>query len=480
MSLAILSNMNMGIGSQPQKKRKKTKEKKTRVVTPCQDGIHVRVFCAFGCGTCYKTLPREVDQKGWAKTLRKLNAHESQRCSCNPNATRVSGKTKAKKKAVVDELIQGWETALLKNLATTMQQQIRFLRALPPATSDGLDVAKQINLLQGSLENTKEFIATITSDEKVREANKLHAAKLAEEERARMLEASSRALSAAEALDSGLGHIWTEPTFQDKDEWRKELDMVIEMERVECEARLNQTDENAVGVFWTEPTQASAAERAATLEQVKIEEEKERQLRMIAPADPFDEALGVFWEDKVIFHEDQDLTNAAEYARTAKLESAERARRLATKSDTVRHRQVTRLKTIWPQFTCALQRRFPGRIVQPFVDAQPSRAGPVKTDVPQLHPFPSKRRRDCVSSSRVNTKNRRLERLERLDQRRAPEPPGPLPLDVCFADMEPLDPLDLVDVNGSLGPVSPPSSFTDNDEFLHALDELLEMDTTLL
>jgi hypothetical protein len=211
----------------------------------------VNVFGQWGCGVCYKTLPKESDQKAWAKTLRKLNAHESQRCPCNPNATRVSCKAKAKKKAVVDELMLDWETALLKNHVEILQQQIRFLRALPPAS--GLDVDKQIDLLQGSLENTKDFIATITSDEKVREANKLKAAKLAEDERTRILQAASRALTEVESMDLGVGHIWTEPTFQNKDDWQKELDMVVQMEDEECAARMNQTDDNAVGVFWTQP-----------------------------------------------------------------------------------------------------------------------------------------------------------------------------------------------------------------------------------
>merc|ERR1711881_240721 len=120
---------------------------------------------------------------------------------------------------------------------------------------DGLDVAKQITLLQGSLEHTKDFIATITSDEKVREANKLKAAKLAAEERARMLKATSRRLSESESLDSGVHHIWTEPIFQDSEEWQNELDEVIRLEENERSHRVNQDDSDAVGVFWTQPTE---------------------------------------------------------------------------------------------------------------------------------------------------------------------------------------------------------------------------------
>jgi len=475
----------------------------------CQDGALVEVFCSWGCGVSYKSLPKHVDQQAWAKTLRKLNAHESQRCPCNPNATRVSGKAKAKKKAVVDELMHDWETALLKNHIEILQQQIRFLKKLPSATINSgteLNVAKQIGLLEGSLECTKQFIATITSDEKEREANKLKAAKLVEDERSRLLEDSSRELSAAESLDAGIGHIWTEPTYQNKEEWQKTLDMVINMEEDERTARINQTDEDAVGVFWTEPTEPLPAEREADLERVLREEEAERTLRLTVPADPYDPAVGVFWQDKEI---EDDLLKIEKWACTAKLETTERARRLADKDNQIAPRHLERLNRLWPQFTRALRKRFPGRIVQALskqasvsrVDNSlaPSKAA-MKTElstqacshsvVPLLrlerqpnaqrrrvhfrtHPqtplrAPNKRPRECCASH-VNAKSRRLEEI----------PPLPtLRLDDSFSE---IDPLALVlDTNDSGGPVSPPSIFTDNDDFLDALDDILLMDTALL
>lgn len=468
----------------------------------CQDGALVEVFCAYGCGVSYKSLPKHVDQNAWAKTLRKLNAHESQRCPCNPNATRVSGKAKAKKQAVVDELMHDWETALLRNHIEIIQQQIRFLQTLSetvdPRTE--LNVGKQIGLLQGSLQHTKEFIATITADEKEREANKLKAAKLAEDERTRLLEASSRALTEAEALDAGVGHIWTEPTFQSKEEWQQTYDMVIEMEENERTARINQTDENAVGVFWTEPTEPSPAERETTLERVIMEEEAERALRLTVPADPYDEAVGVFWADKEI---EDDLLKTERWACTAKIEAVERARRVADKDyQTVPVDHLERLNRFWPQFTHALRRRFPGRVVpapskrQSVSCADNALAQPpaaIKTESPPTQPchhsivpmlqlnrkqptqhvhvkpqplrFPNKRAREFLPSH-VNAKSRRLEELPS---------PTTLRLDFSFSD---IDPLALV-LDESEGPVSPPSTFTENDDFLEALDDILRMDTSL-
>ena len=461
----------------------------------CQDGPLVEVFCSWGCGVSYKSLPKHLDQQAWAKTLRKLNAHESQRCPCNPSATRVSGKVKAKKKAVVDELMHDWERALLKNHIEILQQQIIFLKKLPSATIDAgteLNVAKQIGLLEGSLESTKQFIATITSDEKAREANKLKAGKLVEDERSRLLEASSRELSAAESMDAGIGHIWTEPTYQNKEEWLQTLEMVIDMEESERTLRLNQTDENAVGVFWTEPTEPSPAEREADLQRVKREEEAERILRMTDPADPYDPAVGVFWKDKEI---EGDLLKTKRWARTATLEAAERVRRLAyTDNRSASGRTRQRLSRVWPQFTRALRKRFPGRMVQalskqasvsrvenclapstavtkaesacshsvvPLLRPNDHRQVHFRTQTPSQTPF--KRPRECCASH-VNSKSRRLNHTPPL--------PTLLPED-SFSDIDPFG-LEL-DIHDSEGPVSPPSIFTDNEDFLDALDDIMNM-----
>merc|ERR1712048_177260 len=101
--------------------------------------------------------------------------------------------------------------------------------------------------------------------------------------------------------------------------------------------------------------------------------------------------------------------------------------------------------------------------------------------VPHVSQFharsPTKRRREFVPAySAVQTKTRRMD--PRLDPRASPrEAIAPLPLDVSFSEINPLDALG--EIPDDAGPVSPPSSFTDNDEFLSALDELLEMDTSL-
>lgn len=500
MALAIPSAF-IKVELQPRRKRKKTKERKDRLVRPCKDGICVNVFCSWGCGVSYKSHSKHVDQKAWAKTLRKLNAHESQRCPCNPHATRVSGKAKAKKRAAVDELMHDWETVLLGNHVEILQQQIRFLRALPTiADNTGLDVGKQIDLLQGSLDHTKDFIATITSDEKVREARKLKAAKLASEERARMLKAASRRLTEAESMESGVRHIWTEPTFADSDEWQKELDEVIEMEEAERTLRMKDED-TGVGVFWTHPTEPSAEEHRNVLAEVIAEEEKERELRVQDPAHPDDPAVGVFWtEESIDLDLELDLLKTPQYARTAKIEATERVRRMTTCSGE-QARQAKHVAAFWPQFTKALRRRFPERNVQPatkpvtkpatkpepvttprlpLTPSRNSRTVPMLPPLAQIHSrkrmhqpmhqaprFPIKRPRGFVPQCNANVKNRRLHQPAYAQPM---APPPRLRLDADFDELQPLCEEE---------DMSPPSSFTDNDEFLIALDELLEIDTSL-
>ena len=72
------------------KKKRKAVTKKSRAVSAvpgATDGAIV-VFCAYGCGISYTTYPRNVNRPHWHKTLRKLNAHESQRCPRNEDRKR--------------------------------------------------------------------------------------------------------------------------------------------------------------------------------------------------------------------------------------------------------------------------------------------------------------------------------------------------------------------------------------------------------
>ena len=73
-------------------KRKKSCVKKSRVVSAVPGSNKVVVFCVHGCGISYTTVPMHVDKPAWHKTLRKLNAHESQRCPKNAACQRCPRK----------------------------------------------------------------------------------------------------------------------------------------------------------------------------------------------------------------------------------------------------------------------------------------------------------------------------------------------------------------------------------------------------
>lgn len=82
-------------GQQKQKqKRAKRKScvKKKRVISSIPGSRDVVVFCAHGCGISYTTPPQHLDKLVWHKTIRKLNAHESQRCPKNEERTRCPRK----------------------------------------------------------------------------------------------------------------------------------------------------------------------------------------------------------------------------------------------------------------------------------------------------------------------------------------------------------------------------------------------------
>jgi len=62
------------------KTRKPRGRKKTRKVIPIPGTQEVFVHCAYNCGRSYRAKKCGLDKKEWHKTLRKLNAHEAQRC----------------------------------------------------------------------------------------------------------------------------------------------------------------------------------------------------------------------------------------------------------------------------------------------------------------------------------------------------------------------------------------------------------------
>eukprot|EP00591_Stephanopyxis_turris_P006027 CAMPEP_0195520256 /NCGR_PEP_ID=MMETSP0794_2-20130614/16480_1 /TAXON_ID=515487 /ORGANISM="Stephanopyxis turris, Strain CCMP 815" /LENGTH=552 /DNA_ID=CAMNT_0040649575 /DNA_START=68 /DNA_END=1726 /DNA_ORIENTATION=+ len=72
--------------------KRKSCVKKSRVVSAVPGTNKVVVFCAHGCGISYTTVPHHVNKKEWHKTVRKLNAHESQRCPKNPDSQRCPRK----------------------------------------------------------------------------------------------------------------------------------------------------------------------------------------------------------------------------------------------------------------------------------------------------------------------------------------------------------------------------------------------------
>lgn len=87
---------NEGRRRATRKRRKPRGPKKTRVVEPIVEDAtqgplgRVRVHCAYGCGRTYVTVPCERNREEWHRTLRKLNAHESQRCRMNPAIVHAS------------------------------------------------------------------------------------------------------------------------------------------------------------------------------------------------------------------------------------------------------------------------------------------------------------------------------------------------------------------------------------------------------
>ena len=61
------------------------------------------VHCAYNCGRTYTTLPCHIDRNSWHRTLRKLNAHEAQRCRLAPNKTKCLKLTGGKNGTVTED-----------------------------------------------------------------------------------------------------------------------------------------------------------------------------------------------------------------------------------------------------------------------------------------------------------------------------------------------------------------------------------------
>lgn len=63
------------------RKRRRRACRKVRRVDPCEEDGHVIIHCVYGCGRKYKTPTADADKAVWQSTIRRLNAHESQRCA---------------------------------------------------------------------------------------------------------------------------------------------------------------------------------------------------------------------------------------------------------------------------------------------------------------------------------------------------------------------------------------------------------------
>lgn len=86
--------------------RKKRKcGKKFRKIENILGTQEVYVHCVYNCGRTYRTMQYPLDKKAWNVTLRKLNAHESQRCpkmtintnSASPKRKKISHSQRAPK-----------------------------------------------------------------------------------------------------------------------------------------------------------------------------------------------------------------------------------------------------------------------------------------------------------------------------------------------------------------------------------------------
>jgi len=69
----------------------------------------VYVHCTYNCGRTYRTMRYPLDKKAWHKTLRKLNAHESQRCPLRQRRD-ASSKNSQKQQVPKVEKVNAWDS----------------------------------------------------------------------------------------------------------------------------------------------------------------------------------------------------------------------------------------------------------------------------------------------------------------------------------------------------------------------------------
>lgn len=87
----------------PDRKRKPRGPKKRRIFEEIPGSSDLIVHCSNKCGRFYRTAPCNLDRTQWHKTLRKLNAHESQRCMLATNRRSEKRKRKKGKKSNISK-----------------------------------------------------------------------------------------------------------------------------------------------------------------------------------------------------------------------------------------------------------------------------------------------------------------------------------------------------------------------------------------
>lgn len=91
------------------KKRKPRGRKKPRKIENISGTQEVYVHCTYNCGRTYRTMRYPLDKKAWHKTLRKLNAHESQRCPLRSAARSPKSRAKSPQKRNTNTTSNVWD-----------------------------------------------------------------------------------------------------------------------------------------------------------------------------------------------------------------------------------------------------------------------------------------------------------------------------------------------------------------------------------
>ena len=117
-------------GAAKKQKQKKHQKKgrggaKVRKVVPSTTVVDgVSVHCCYNCGVVYETVSRKVSSAEWTKTLRRLNAHESQRCGKRPVNVASASAPRAASSAV-NGGEEGLSASLVRQLGKQQQQRLR-------------------------------------------------------------------------------------------------------------------------------------------------------------------------------------------------------------------------------------------------------------------------------------------------------------------------------------------------------------------